>query len=765
MQLEKNTQTITIAINGIVQGVGFRPFVYREALELGITGTVSNSDDGVRIIATAPGEMLELFIKRLQNNTPPVATIASLTVASQPLRSFADFTIISSRHQHSATVQITPDLCVCNECLAEIRDKNNRRYQYPFTNCTNCGPRFSIIEHVPYDRPNTSMRTFPMCRRCQREYDNPLDRRFHAQPNACPVCGPSLSWHDNQGELIATENCIHAAAKALHSGKVVAIKGLGGFHLAVDGFSKASVALLRKRKKRPAKPLAVMARDIETAKKYCHISAQEAQLLCSPQHPIVLLTKKDPSDLAANLAANLGVLGVMLPYTPLHALLLEQPECPDVLVMTSGNTAGEPICTNNEDALKRLSHLADLFLLHNRDIVTRVDDSVTRVMDGATRLLRRGRGYSPVPIPLEPTKDILACGAEMKNTFCIVRNNEAYLGQHIGELSQAACYDFYRESIDHLKTVLECTPSLVAHDRHPDYFSTRYATGLDAAKVAVQHHHAHTAAVLAEHRITDPVLSIILDGTGYGDDSTIFGGEIYVADRKSYQRKAHLEHLQLPGGDQAVAEPWRTGFSLLHKHFAAQGIAEEQLPSWFTTIAAEKRKVIGQLLEKGFNSPLTSSCGRLFDGLAALTGTCLFSHYEGQAAMELEYQAALCEHREALEGYQVEVVADAEHLILSTAPLIKQVMADINAEVATPTIAYRFHLWLVNSLVFVLKRLRQETGLNTVTLSGGCIQNRVLFELLTACLRKETFEVYSGQVIPVNDGGIALGQAYIVGAT
>jgi len=762
--IKKTIKTVAITINGIVQGVGFRPFVYREAVALGVTGTVSNSGDGVHITASAPPEKLDLFTWRLQHRVPPVATIASFEVTPQTEQAFEDFTIAKSHHQDSATVQITPDICICNDCLAEIRDRTNRRYQYPFTNCTNCGPRFTIIEKVPYDRPNTSMRKFPMCAACRQEYDDPLDRRFHAQPNACPECGPSLSWHNNRGQAIATESPITAAARALRSGKVVALKGLGGFHLAVDGFSTSSVARLRKRKNRPAKPLAVMARDLETARKYCFISDQEEELLCSPQHPIVLLGKKQTHELAANLADGLGVLGVMLPYTPLHALLLETPECPDVLVMTSGNATDEPICTHNAEALERLQHLADFFLLHNRDIVTRVDDSIARIMHGKVRLLRRGRGSSPVPIRLKATADVLACGAEMKNTFCIVRKNEAYLSQHIGELSHIKCYDFYTESIDHLKTILEFTPQLVAHDRHPDYFSTRYGRRLDASRCAVQHHHAHTAAVMAEHQITRPLLSIILDGTGYGDDNTIFGGEVYIAERTSYQRRGHLEHLQLPGGDWAVAEPWRIGLSLLYQHFGREGVKEERLPAWLAEINHEKRRVICQMLEKGMNSPLTSSCGRLFDGIAALTGTCLFSHYEGQAAMELEHQAELCAVRDDLKSYPVEVSTTEDISIIHTAQLIRHIKRDLDTRVETPLIAYRFHQWLVSSLVFLVLELKKETGLDAIALSGGSMQNKLLFEQLATALEDHNFTVYSGETIPVNDGGIALGQAYIAGA-
>ena len=769
---DKSTQTLAIHINGIVQGVGFRPFVYKLATSLKLAGTVSNSGNGVYIIVTGSISSLTDFTQRVQLEAPPMADISSLATEELPTtHTHKQFDIVDSQHQSTATVPITPDIAICSDCLQEIRDPHDRRWGYPFTNCTNCGPRFTIVEKVPYDRPNTSMRHFPMGAHCEQEYNDPLDRRFHAQPNACPTCGPQLSWHDQNGQEIATKECIGSAAQALTEGRIVAIKGLGGFHLAADATSTEAVALLRLRKKRPDKPLAIMVGNEEEAKRFCTISKSESNLLTSPQHPIVLLEKNGTHHLADNLADGLGVLGVMLAYTPLHALLLGHPAGPDALVMTSGNPTGEPICTQNREALQRLQSFADFFLLHNRNIVTRVDDSIARITGGKTRLLRRGRGYSPVPIPLlAQTSDILACGAEMKNTFCIVRNNEAYLSQHIGELSHLACFDFYTESIRHLQTILECTPQATACDLHPDYPSTRYASRLQTNLTPVQHHHAHTCAVMAEHGLEQPVLSVVLDGTGFGDDSTIFGGEIYIADRKGYQREGHLSHLPLPGGDKAAQEPWRMALALLFQSFGSQGLNLQTLPSWLQTVDQYRRDTIGQMLEKNINSPFTSSCGRLFDAVAALIGTCLHATYEGQAAMLLEQQAQSfaveqqVRTRESSISYKPGLTKSENMWVLDALPLAQWILEDLNQEISPQQIAYRFHWWLIHGIGMIVEKVRKKYKINTIVLCGGSMQNKLLFEGLDTTLRGKKLMVYSGEKIPVNDGGIALGQAYIGGA-
>lgn len=758
------TAALRINVRGIVQGVGFRPFVYRLAHQLELAGTVINDGDGVEIHLAGPETALQSFVDKLQRQAPPAARIVQVDVQPTSLVPATDcFVILPSRSSKRPSTQIAPDMAICDDCLAEIVDPADRRFCYPFTNCTNCGPRFSIVERIPYDRPNTSMRVFPMCEDCDREYHDPLDRRFHAQPNACPVCGPRLSWHDGQGAALAGD-CLPMCAQALAEGRVVAIKGLGGFHLAVDGCNEEAIQRLRRRKHRPAKPFAIMVRDLAMASRFCRISQAEAELLQSPEHPIVLVDRLPGSALAAAVAPGLEVIGLMLPYTPLHSLLLRDPGIPEVLVMTSGNHGGEPLCTGNGEALQRLRGLADFFLLHNREIVTRVDDSVARIMDGRVRLLRRARGYAPVPILLDqPTDDILACGGEMKNSFCIVRRREAYLSQHIGELVNAETFDFYRESIDHLQAVLELAPERVACDLHPDYLSTRYGHGRSRDCRAVQHHHAHLGAVLAEQQLSGPVLGVVLDGTGYGSDGSVFGGEIYLANRRDYTRLGHLALLDLPGGDRAALEPWRMALSLLYSLLGADGLRPEHQPHALHAIDPAKKQLLGQMLAKKVNCPPTSSCGRLFDGVSALVGLCLVSQYEGQAAMLLEQQATRADDVAAAGRYPVELIEVAKAVVIRTTGLVSGLLADLAQGAPIPVMARGFHLWLVDALVQALTGLRARTGLAQVALAGGCMQNKLLFERLSSALREHGFTVHAGELVPMNDGGLALGQAYIGG--
>jgi len=758
------TKALRISVHGMVQGVGFRPFVFRLAHRHGLAGTVSNNGDGVLIHVSGPSAALKAFVAALEIEAPPIARINRIEIqAADSVPESTTFRILPSQQGARPSTQIAPDIALCADCLHEIFDPGNRRFGYPFTNCTNCGPRFSIVERIPYDRPNTSMRVFPLCAECNLEYHDPLDRRFHAQPNACPVCGPQLSWHDSEGLPLAGD-CLALAADALADGRVVAIKGLGGFHLATDACSEQAVATLRVRKNRPSKPLAIMVRDLETAARFCRLSDDEARLLSSPEHPIVLVEQRADAGLAAAVAPGLGHIGLMLPYTPLHHLLLNQPQTPLALVMTSGNRSDEPICTGNDEALRRLHGLADFFLLHNRDIVTRVDDSVARIMDGKVRLLRRARGYSPVPIFLrQPTRNILACGAEMKNSFCLVRNNEAYISQHIGELTDVTNYDFYLESINHLQTVLEITPEQTACDRHPDYLSSRYALGRSALCREIQHHHAHIGAVMAEQGLAGPVLGIVLDGAGYGGDGTVFGGEVYRADRNGFTRLARLSHLPLPGGDRAAEQPWRMAMALLYQGMGPAALIEARQPASLLTIAPDKKHLIGQMMAKGLNCPLTSSCGRLFDAVSAMLGLCLVSDYEGQAAMLLEHQAHLALD-EGVALFYPPILREEEGLsLIETAPLAALICRDLAAGVAIPVIARRFHLWLVASLGEILNGVLQQTGITDVVLSGGCMQNKLLFETLAERLRAAGFSVHAGELVPMNDGGIALGQAFIGG--
>jgi len=763
---------IEVRVHGIVQGVGFRPFVYRLASRFTLCGSISNTSTGVVIRAAGDGQYLDAFVHALEHEAPPLAVITSFTWTplAEPVAEDG-FVILKSEAQQRPTTLISPDITVCDDCLAEITDPADRRYGYPFVNCTNCGPRFTIISGLPYDRPQTSMALFPMCRDCCREYEDPADRRFHAQPNACPVCGPSLSLHGADGLLLPSDDCIGDVARALQDGRIIALKGLGGFHLCVDGCSEAAVKRLRARKHRYAKPLAVMVRDVATARKICRLTDREVELLTSMQRPIVLAGKREPSALADDIAPGINELGIMLPYTPLHYLLLAHPEVPDVLIMTSGNLSEEPICTGNEDALARLSDIVDLFLLHNRDIVTRVDDSVIRIVDGRIQMIRRSRGYAPMPIILhKQLPELLACGAELKNTFCLARDNKGFMGQHIGDLTGPKNLAFFEESISHFQDVCEIRPTVVVCDLHPDYLSTtfarNYADNHSLPLVKVQHHHAHAAAVMAERGL-DEVLAVVFDGAGFGPDGTVWGGEFLRVDNDGYQRVGHLGCFPLPGGDAAAREPWRVAVSLLT--CSHDGKLPSRLPQACEAFPAGSRSMLLQMLDKGINTPLTSSCGRLFDGVAALVGGRTHVQYEGQAAMELEGLAwHACENpaepADVIRSrYEMGFVEDQGVWTVEFRPMIRQLVQDVMDGLATGTIACAFHAWLANSTSALVKKCAAQTGTRKIVLSGGCMQNRLLLTILVNLLERDGFEVYTGEKVPVNDGGIALGQAYIGG--
>ncbi len=763
---------IEVRIQGIVQGVGFRPFVYRLASRFSLGGSISNTGTGVVIRAAGEGQSLDAFVQALELEAPPLAVITSFVRTSLAEPVAADcFVILQSEAEQRPTTLISPDITVCDDCLAEISDPDDRRYGYPFTNCTNCGPRFTIISGLPYDRPQTSMAVFPMCEACRREYEDPADRRFHAQPNACPVCGPSLSLHGAAGERLSSVDCIGATARALQEGKIVALKGLGGFHLCVDGCNEAAVNRLRTRKHRYAKPLAVMVRGVAEAWKFCRLNAREIELLTSMQRPIVLVSKRRQSGIAPDIAPGINELGVMLPYTPLHHLLLAHPEVPKVLVMTSGNLSEEPICTANGDGLSRLAAIADLFLLHNRDIVTRVDDSVVRSVSGRLQMIRRSRGYAPMPVVLqEQLPEVLACGAELKNTFCLTRDDTAFPGQHIGDLNGPKNLVFFEESIAHFKDVYEISPAVVACDLHPDYLSTSYARNYAAAHslplVQVQHHHAHAAAVMAEHGLTD-VLAVVFDGAGFGPDATVWGGEFLRVNGGGCTRAGHLACFPLPGGDAAAREPWRLAVSLLW--CAHGGRLPDVLPESFAAFPEEGLSMLLQMLDKDINSPLTSSCGRLFDGVAALVGVRTHVQYEGQAAMELEGRAwrsgenPLDPGSAGCSKYEVTLLEEQGKWTVDFRPMVRQLVEDVAAGITPASTARSFHFWLAESTCELIKKCTEQTGNTQIVLSGGCMQNRLLVTILFNLLEQENFEVYTGENVPVNDGGIALGQALIAG--
>jgi len=764
---------LEILIRGTVQGVGFRPFVYNLASRLGIAGTVTNTGDGVLIMASAQDDRLELFLAKLRNEAPPLARITSITHRPVPeMCTEEGFTILASETGSSARTAIPPDIALCDDCLRELLDPADHRYHYPFINCTNCGPRFTIVETIPYDRSRTSMKVFPMCPICAAQYEDPTDRRFHAQPNACGDCGPQLSWHDRTGLPLTDIAPLAGAAAALSADNVVAIRGLGGFHLAVNGHSPAAIKLLRQRKGRPAKPLAVMMPDIAAVRRYCLVSEQEEQLLRSHVHPIVLLKKNEVFLLAEELVFGIGELGVMLPYTPFQQLLFQQADCPDVLVMTSGNVSGAPICTANDDALARLGHIADHFLLHNREIVTRVDDSVVRVVHERPQIFRRARGYVPAPIDIPwHLPPVIGCGAGLKSTFSLAHGTTVYPSQHIGDLFNLESYDFYVESVDHLKKVFQIEPEICVCDLHPDYMSSRYGAELGIPLYRAQHHHAHAVAVMAEHGLADPVLAVVLDGTGYGPDGTIWGGEILLASLTDFQRLAHLEQLHLPGGDAAATEPWRMGLAALFAAYDHTPWPEEELPAGLRSVAGDKRQVINGMLANQFNSPLTSSCGRLFDAVASLLAVRQQISYEGQAAIELEALAKrsatstwyndiplfndLCNSRLLCKKGGKFEICSSEFVRLTLAAL-KQGSTRENA-------ALYFHYLLIGAITGLIVQLAEITGVRQVTLAGGCMQNSLLFEGLLHTLTAGKFQVFTGEKLPVNDGAISFGQAIIGG--
>ena len=666
---------------------------------------------------------------------------------------------------------IPPDAALCNDCLREMLDPADRRFHYPFINCTNCGPRFTIVHRIPYDRPKTSMQVFALCSQCEKEYNDPANRRFHAQPNACATCGPTITLNNRDGSRINTTDPVAYTASLLHDGRILAIRGMGGFHLAVDGCSSSAVARLRRRKGRPDKPLAIMVRDLTTVHKLCFVNALEEKLLTSPAHPIVLMQKRSNACLADNLAPGIDDIGVMLPYTPLHHLLFQMPDCPEALVMTSGNVSGEPICTANDDARLRLAAIADFFLLHNREIVTRVDDSVLKVVAGLPLMLRRARGFVPAPLHIGvQLPKILGCGAGLKNTFSLGRADSVVPSQHIGDLDNLASYSFYTESIDHLSQVLQIEPEAVACDLHPDYMSSHYAAGRNLPLYRVQHHHAHAAAVMAEHELRGPVLAVVLDGTGLGDDGTIWGGEILQADLTSYRRLGHLSHLHLPGGDAAASEPWRMALAALYQTFGAESVTKH-LPPVLAHVDITAITTIVSMLANDFNCPVTSSCGRLFDAVAALLGIRLKISYEGQAAMELEALAKRGRNANWLGDILPSLHSELSTFLclnegkweISCPEFVKLVLDGIYKGDAPEEIAWRFHSQLIGSIARLLVILARQTGIKQVVLAGGCMQNSLLLEGLLHTLNSVHLQIFTGNMLPVNDGAVSFGQTIIGG--
>jgi len=744
-------------VNGIVQGVGFRPFVYQLAAAYELLGRVSNTSSGVSIHIEGSSPAIEAFSRELKDNPPPLAHITQINISKAPLKEYREFSIRKSRAQGQRFTLISPDVSTCDDCLKEMFDPEDRRYEYPFINCTNCGPRYTIIDDIPYDRPKTSMRHFQMCGRCQAEYDDPMDRRFHAQPNACPMCGPTVQLLDNQGMAVAAQDPVAAAVGLLKAGSILAVKGLGGFHLVVDAENQIAVASLRERKHREEKPLAVMSRDLAAIRQYATPTPQEERLLLSPQRPIVLLLKKEPELLAEDVSPRSRYHGVMLPYTPLHYLLLRDNF--RALVMTSGNMSEEPIAIDNQDALERLRTLADYFLVHNRGIYLRSDDSVVKTIHQRVRFFRRSRGYVPRPVFLKkPMKPILACGAELKNTICLTRQDQAFLSQHVGDLENLATFNFFKKTIEHLKRVLDIEPEYMACDMHPDYLSTRYAREQDRIEIVeVQHHHAHIAACMAENQIAGPLIGLAFDGTGFGLDGCIWGGEILQVGLDQCERLGHLAYVPMPGGAAAIKEPWRMAISYLYQVYG-KDFSLLDLP-FFKIVPAHKIETIIEMIEKRINSPYTSSLGRLFDGVAAVVGLREKVAFEGQAAMELEMAADVSET-----GVYEYAPLKEDAGKVSVAPIIRGVVGDIQRKAHPSEVSMKFHNTLIRMFTDSCIDVRRHKGFNQVALSGGVFQNALLLSGLTNRLESRGFEVLSHTQVPSNDGGIALGQAVVADA-
>jgi hydrogenase maturation protein HypF len=747
---------VHIRVCGAVQGVGFRPFVYRLASTLQLAGWVANTGHGVVIEAEGEKDTLDEFVSRVERERPPHSFIQSLEHLFLDPAGYTGFTIRESIAGRGLTALVLPDIATCPDCRAEIFDPANRRYRYPFTNCTHCGPRFSILHRLPYDRANTSMHSFAMCDACREEYENPADRRFHAQPNACPVCGPRCELWNPSGTLSAThDDAVQEAVQGIHDGMIVAVKGIGGFHLTADAQNEDVLRRLRKRKRREEKPLALMVADCDEARRLCEVSAAEERLLQSSEAPIVLLRRHDQvlgTPPAPSVAPGNPSLGIMLPYSPLHHLLLHALARP--IVATSGNVADEPICTDEYEAVNRLDGIADLFLVHNRPIVRHVDDSVARIVLGRELLLRRARGYAPLPIPLGVEgPELIAVGGHLKNTVAISKGSNVFLSQHIGDLETPQALEAFKNTMENVGALYDASPTIVVSDLHPEYLSTKHAQSTGLPLVGVQHHYAHVAACMAENQLTGRVLGVAWDGTGYGTDGTIWGGEFLLADERGFTRAGSFRSFLLPGGDTAIREPRRSALGMLFE-LLGEGLFERADLAPVAACDRQERALLLQMLQRRVNTPRTSSAGRLFDAVASLLGLRQRSSYEGQAAMELEYVAgnASCEGSYALP------IGDGSPFELDWGPMMLGIIDDLARGISPSAVAARFH----NALADAIASTAMRCGEERVVLSGGCFQNRILTERAVALLRNRGFRPYWHQRVPPNDGGIALGQAYAV---
>jgi len=747
-----------IEVRGIVQGVGFRPWVFRLASAHGIGGWVRNDAAGVTIEAFGSDLALAAFLEDLRSSPPPAAQIRSLHSIDVPPRSLRTFEIVESVSSDDRRVSIPADLATCAECLADMHDPANRRHDYAFTNCTNCGPRFTIATSVPYDRPNTTMVSFPMCDHCRVEYESPLDRRFHAQPNACPTCGPRVWLADSTGVEVPAQNPIHEAAQSLRRGLIVALKGLGGFHLACDATDEVAVAQLRRRKRRDEKPFAVMVGTLAAAELQADLTGVERGLLTSTERPIVLACQRAGNDLAPNVAPANPTVGLMLPYTPLHHLLLAAVDRP--LVMTSANLAEEPLVCGNDEAIGRLSGLADWFLMHDRDIATRCDDSVVRVIRGRPAVLRRSRGYVPrgVAVAQSFVEPVLACGALLKNTFCVGVGDTAYLGPHIGDLDNLETYESYELAIEKFEQFLGTTPCVIAHDRHPEYLSTQYALDRqEPVKIAVQHHHAHVASAMAEHGIEGRVIGVAFDGTGLGTDGTAWGGEILLVEYTGFERLATFRPIALAGGDLAIRQVWRQGLAILDDAFGADAPVDRL--SLFRHVPATEIAVVRQMIAGRINTASAHGVGRYFDAIGALVLGMSESRYEGHVALEWNLVADADERGQ----YEFALIREGSLIEADFRPVIRAIVSDTIAGRSPAMISARFHNTLAAATADLVRTAISRHGRLPVVLSGGCFQNARLAEGVDHELGPNV-RVVTHELVPPGDGGIALGQAVIANA-
>jgi len=758
-----------IIVSGVVQGVGFRPFIYNSACEIGLSGTVANTPDGVEIFVQGNTNDISKFKTRLKENPPKLSHITDIRVEPSSVKETTGFFIDESRAIGNSRTIAPPDAALCEFCRAELEDPSNRRYAYPFINCTDCGPRFSIIQSLPYDRARTTMASFPMCGLCRAEYEDPRNRRFHAQATCCPECGPSVFFVNQKGEKISGQPAIEQAVTMLKKGIIVAVKGIGGFHLAADASNSDAVSRLRQLKERGDKPFAVMAGSLDIIREFAEVDGAEAEGLMSLSRPVVILKKRlgrvGSFEITDAVAPSNPMIGVMLPYAPLHVLLFSYDL--SVLVMTSANKKNDPIVCANKEAVETLKDMSDAILFHDRNIHVRSDDSVGRWFDGRFRIFRRSRGYAPMPVMMkESAPDILATGGIMKNTLCVVKDRSAFMSPHIGDLETPSGYAFFHETAAHMGNLFDVNPSVIVHDMHPDYITAGYGKYYPGAEVmAVQHHHAHIVSCMIENGYDGEVIGFAFDGTGYGEDGTVWGGEVLIASMDGYTRAAHVGKVPMPGGAAAVKEPWRMGISWLYQTFGERMwtldvplLKEEGQAFDRSTLAT-----IVQMMERGINSPMTSSMGRLFDAISAIMGLCSVNTYDGQAAMALEMCAI--ENESENDGYRIEAFSDeGETMAVNMRPLIRAVVRDLESHVDNGTISTRFHKTLIHLFAEIGARLADRTGIRVAALSGGVFQNARLLSDLTKALSEKNITVLTHALVPTNDGGLSLGQAGIAAA-